>query len=396
MTKQKLLRYTIALALIIIIVIEVFNLTRPFAQTSASLASLDTPKPAAASLPWPSGQMALGTTEDGLLAIHGQQTPAPIASIAKVITALSVLQKSPLKSGEQGPTITLTDNDVAIYQKYAAEDGSLVPVTAGQQITEYQALQAMMLPSANNIADSLAIWQFGSISTYTTYANSYVKSLGMTGTTVSDASGFSPQTVSTASDLFKLAYAAMGNPVIADLVSQRVADSPAFGTIYNVSDSILGSDGIVGIKTGNTDQAGGCFMFAAKHTIDGQTKTIIGAVVGDPDLSSALSDSQTIIKNVDANFTLVEPVKAGQVVATYKTKWGKTYQAIATKDVKMLVWKDKTPSVKENIKPIKTPATKGQNVGTVQLSSGTTTASSGVILKTDVPKPPITWRLTHF
>ena len=121
-------------------------------------------KTRAARLPWPAyGQGAYGVAGGPVLATHGVQKPVPTASVAKLITVLCVLKKLPLTPTTDGPTITLRKSDVAIYDKYVAEDGSVVPVRAGQRISERTALEAILLPSANNIADSLAIYAFGSL-----------------------------------------------------------------------------------------------------------------------------------------------------------------------------------------------------------------------------------------
>src|SRR4051812_14132983 len=85
-------------------------------------ATINVPTPAksqAVSLPWPSaGQAALGAKGYGLLASQGPQTPVPIASVAKVITALAVLQKKPISAGGHGPSVTLTQADVELFNKY--------------------------------------------------------------------------------------------------------------------------------------------------------------------------------------------------------------------------------------------------------------------------------------
>jgi D-alanyl-D-alanine carboxypeptidase (penicillin-binding protein 5/6) len=137
------------------------------------------------SLNWPSqGESAVGIVGTNILQSIGDSTPKPTASTAKLITALMVLKAKPLSVSDTGPTVTLTQADVNIYNAYLAEDGSVVQVQAGEQITEYQMLEAMLLPSANNIADSLAIWAYGSLSAYSTAANAYVKSLGLSATTI--------------------------------------------------------------------------------------------------------------------------------------------------------------------------------------------------------------------
>src|SRR5262249_59005874 len=84
------------------------------------------------------------------------QHPAAIASVAKVMTAYVVLRDHPLRLGQEGPTITLGDADVADTDRRAGQDESVVPVAAGEELTERQALQALLLPSAHHIAPVLA------------------------------------------------------------------------------------------------------------------------------------------------------------------------------------------------------------------------------------------------
>src|SRR5437868_228454 len=154
------------------------------------------------SLPWPAaGQSAIGTSGYGVLESHNAGSPVPIGSVAKVITALAVLKQKPMPAGGPGPTITLSSSDVDLFNSYYLKNGSVTEVSNGEQISEYEALQAMMLPSSNNMADTLAIWTFGSIDSYLTYANQLVKNLGMNSTKVGDTNGFSDTTTSTATDL---------------------------------------------------------------------------------------------------------------------------------------------------------------------------------------------------
>src|SRR5438034_6885094 len=111
---------------------------------------------------WPAyGQAAVQTGQSQVRAGPNQH-PAPIASVAKVMTAYVVLRDHPLRPGEDGPTITLTDADVADTDRRRGQDESVVSIADGEQLTERQALQALLLPSANTIAAVLARWDAGS------------------------------------------------------------------------------------------------------------------------------------------------------------------------------------------------------------------------------------------
>lgn len=99
----------------------------------------------APALAWPNyGQSAIGTIDGGIIGTSGQQSSVPMASITKIITALTVLESKPLNAGQTGPTITFTPEDAARYNQYFVADGSIAKAEAGMQITEYQLLQGML------------------------------------------------------------------------------------------------------------------------------------------------------------------------------------------------------------------------------------------------------------
>ncbi|MEO7015170.1 MAG: D-alanyl-D-alanine carboxypeptidase, partial [Leifsonia sp.] len=104
-----------------------------------------------AALVWPGFGAGGITAPDytGATDFHGSDASMPIASMTKTITALVVLEKKPLKVGNDGPTITFTQKDVSIWNQVIAAGGSWAPVVAGTSMTEKQALEAMLLPSAN-------------------------------------------------------------------------------------------------------------------------------------------------------------------------------------------------------------------------------------------------------
>ena len=252
-------------------------------------------------LPWPSyGEAAIGAEGYGTTA-HGEQAAVPTASVAKIMTALAVLKKESLGVGEQGPTITLTQQDVDIYNYYSAHDGSRVAVSVGENISEYQTLEAMLLPSGNNMADTLADWAFGSVETYSNYANSLAASYGLTNSDFTSASGFPPSTVSTAQDLVKLGEVALQNPVIAQIVAEQSADIPVVGSISNTN-RLLGTDGIDGIKTGNSNQDEGVFMGSRTVKLpDGRTIQLVSVVMDASSLDEALSDTIPLLETAAQN-----------------------------------------------------------------------------------------------
>ena len=250
---------------------------------------------------WPAyGQAAFVQRGRSRIKAGPNQHAAAIASVAKVMTAYVVLRDHPLRPGEDGPTITLTDADVADTDRRRGQEESVVSIAAGEQLTERQALQALLLPSANNIAAVLARWDAGSVERFVGRMNATARSLGMTHTRYTDPSGYDDATVSTAADQVRLVDRAMRLPVFASIVATPSATLPVAGTVHNTN-TLLGHNGFVGVKTGSTAAAGGCFAFRAGRWIGGRRTTITGVVLGQPGhdrIASALEAADAMVDRI--------------------------------------------------------------------------------------------------
>ncbi|MDB5166842.1 MAG: peptidase D-alanyl-D-alanine carboxypeptidase 1, D-alanyl-D-alanine carboxypeptidase [Candidatus Saccharibacteria bacterium] len=375
-----------------------FTLSRPFAavqlQTVYRASTLASTEP---SLPWPaSGEAAISINGSQLRLNNAEQKAVPTASTAKVMTALCVLDKKPLRGNESGPTLTLTQADVDLYNAYIAKNGSVAAVAVGEKITERQALEALMLPSANNLADSLVIWAFGSMQNYVKYANEKAARLGMHDSYFADASGFSPATVSTAEDLVLLGEAALAHGSLATIVKEQTATIPVAGLIRN-RNYLLGQNGNIGIKTGNTDEAGGVFLFAADVVPSGQTTTVrvVGAIMNAPDLRTAMEGSVPFSAAVSNSFETDTVIKAGTVIGHYTAPWGQQVDAVAQKDVVILRWKNQKVTPTVSINNVTSTARDKEVVGSVSAKSTYAESQTPVILKGSFTPPSAWWRLTH-
>ena len=245
---------------------------------------------------WPeAGVSAAGVSAAGLaprqLAGPGAHRPVPVASVAKLMTAYVIVHDHPLDAGAAGPQIVVRPDEAAAYPAQARNGDSLVPVFAGERISERQALTALLLPSADNMAWILARWDAGGQRAFVARMNAAARRLGMAGTRYTDPSGLAASTVSTPADLVRLGRAVMAQPVLAGIVATRTAVIPVAGPVRNLN-RLLGSDQIVGLKTGSTSAAGGCVLLAAWHRVSGRRTLIIAAVFGQPGaLSAALANA---------------------------------------------------------------------------------------------------------
>jgi D-alanyl-D-alanine carboxypeptidase (penicillin-binding protein 5/6) len=302
------------------------------------LRATDTIPGAAPALPWPSrGSAAVGVSGLGLVASSGNEQAIPAASVAKVMTALVILNGHPLHGGESGPVITIGDADVQAYETELKAGQSVVKVEVGEQLTELQLLQGMLIPSANNLAETAARWDAGSLDRFVGKMNDLAKGVHMPHTTFADVSGASPSTVSTPSDLVHLGMRAMSDPAFAAIVAMPQVDLPVAGTVYNV-DAVLGQGGIVGIKTGSGLNTGANFLYAAKVTADGHEILLYGCVMGQPSLAVAFDRARALIAAMTPVIHVRRFIARNDSIATYTTQWGNVSDLVSTDDVDLATW----------------------------------------------------------
>lgn len=363
---------------------------------SPTLSSVTTEVLPAQPLAWPSyGQAAVATKEYGVVATNGTTAPQPTASTAKLITALAVMDKRPF-SDKRGETIMFTPADVALYQAYVSGRGSVTPVTAGLEWTQYQALQAILLDSANNVSDSLAIWAFGSLEQYREYAQAMVEGFGLTQTTIGlDASGYSATTTSTAHDLALLAAKVLAEPTLRSIVGQSQATLPGAGAITNTNYLLTNHD-IIGMKTGYIPEAGGVFVLAGRQASDEHTHEIITVVMGAPGGASRVAQDAAyeLYQSAKANFAYRVVVTKGQQVGTYHPAWsGAEIPLLASENVGMFVWGGTQPEIRVSAEDA-LPG-KGGTIGTVVARIGSWSTSVPLVINEPPAEPSWWWRVVQ-
>src|SRR5260370_26475521 len=104
--------------LLLIAAFLTFNFFRPIPAVPVTAAVLgqSTTAGTVPALPWPrAGSAAVAVSGLGMVANSGNETPMPAASIAKVMTALVILEDNPLKRGDSGPAVPITDQGGRVY-----------------------------------------------------------------------------------------------------------------------------------------------------------------------------------------------------------------------------------------------------------------------------------------
>jgi serine-type D-Ala-D-Ala carboxypeptidase (penicillin-binding protein 5/6) len=326
--------------LLVVFGLAAWNYLRPIPAVAAtgSVAATEAITGTVPVLPWPNrGSGAVGVQSLGFIASSGNEQPIPAASVTKVMTALIVLEDKPLLKGQPGPIITLTDADVQAYEADFANKESVVEVRAGEPLSELQALQGMLIPSANNLAETLARWDAGSIDAFVAKMNKRAADLNLTHTKFADVSGANPGSVSTPSDLMSLGVTAMKQEVFAQVVGMGQAVLPVAGIVYNV-DSVLGQSGIIGMKTGSGLSTGANFLFAANVTVDGHEITVYGCVMGQSTLANAFASAQSLIASMQTALHVRREIARNETIATYVMPWGAQSDLVSSVDVDLVEW----------------------------------------------------------
>jgi D-alanyl-D-alanine carboxypeptidase (penicillin-binding protein 5/6) len=226
---------------------------------------------------WPRSGQAAFVLGHGRATASPDEQPAPIASLTKVMTAYLTLQRYPLNGQEEGFTITVTAGDAEAAAEDAGRSQSTVAVRSGERLTERQLLEALLIPSGNNVARLLADLVAGSESRFLAEMNAEARALGMRHTIYTDPSGFDPATLSTAADQLRVFRQATRFAIFREIVSMASTTLPVAGKLANFNPLI--AEGYAG-KTGSDSAAGGCLAFFTDVAVDGRRRLAVGVVMG--------------------------------------------------------------------------------------------------------------------
>ena len=350
-------------------------------------------------MPWPrEGQAAVAVAGGATIAYPATGArPAAIASLAKMMTAYQVLRDHPLGAAGAGPKMRVTAADVVDYRKRAKGQQSVLAVRAGERLSEYTALEALLIPSANNVAAILARWDAGSVQAFVKKMNATARSLGLTQTHYADPDGTSPATVSTAADQLVLAQKAMAIPTFAKIVREPAATFPVAGTVFNYN-YMIGHHGFIGIKTGSNAPAGGCWAFAARRSVDGKPTIVYGVVLGQHAkktgalIQPALNLGRKLADATPGVVRRVTLVNAGTDVGKLTAPWRSDVRLVTQRAISVVAAPGQKYAATLQLKaPASHSVAEGAVVGTLTVAG----ASTPVVLERAAAGPTVKWRLTH-
>ncbi|MPY64916.1 D-alanyl-D-alanine carboxypeptidase, partial [Streptomyces spongiae] len=384
------------LLILLVIVFAVAQAVRPLPTPTLTLTADKTYafEGGKVSLPWPKeGQGAMDVTGIGTMDGFGEQTAVPIGSVAKAMTAYVVLKDHPLKPGAKGPSIPVD----ALAEKEGGYDeqneSTLNTVKEGDKLSLQDAISAIMIPSANNIARLLARWDTdGSEAEFVKKMNAAAKDLGMTNTKYTDPSGLKETTVSTAEDQVKLGNALVKMKALTDITRLPSWKDPS-GKEHRNYNTLVPYDNAIGIKTGSTTKAGGNLLFAATKEVGGENVIIVGAILGQhtaPIIDTVNAVSKTAMVAAQDALTSEKILKKGDVVGYVDDGLGGHTPVVATKDVSAVGWAGQTVklALSDDGTTIPNEAKTGTKVGSLTVGDGKgDTVEVPVALQSELTEP---------
>ena len=201
------------------------------------------------------GALVQENTSDLRLYQKEQETAIAPASTIKLLTAITALTLGPVDEKIQA-------------QKDDLVGGSTMGLKPGDTLTLGNLLMGMLIPSGNDAATVIAHAEgaklpdaatLGPVNAFVARMNVVGVERGLTRTTAVNPSGLdAPGMVSTARDLARLADLVLANPILAPIVRMPEATIPSASGAYPVrnTNELLGTPGVIGVKTGTTDEAG--------------------------------------------------------------------------------------------------------------------------------------------
>lgn len=383
----------------------VWALTAPLAAPMTTTRTPSVVAPAPAAVPMPSqgsaaiavagAEVYLGPDAANTWLTSGTGDAVPIASLTKLVTALVILQRHPLSGPEDaGPTITFDKAASDLYDQYYVQGATIAAMPAGSRMSLRDALTAMLVPSASNYADAVSTWAFGSRGAFLGATRAWLAEHGLNSTRIVEPTGIDRRNVSTPADLLALGKIAAADPVVAHIASLRTAVIGE-GRTVSTTNTLLGVDGITGLKTGNLGAGSYSLLYTASVDVGiGAPLAVTGVVLGGLSRESVAADVRATLAGLRAGFHAVPVAQAGDEVGTITTSWGASARLVIAEPASVLTWADTPVTVSmQTSEPV--DYHDGEVVGTITWTAGPNTASSPIAVSGALEPPTEWWRLTH-
>jgi D-alanyl-D-alanine carboxypeptidase len=297
--------------------------------------------------------LVVSASGDTLLA-RNADSRVPIASITKLMTVLVTREHAKL-------------SDVVTIEKAAAETGEeSINLETGEHLTVRELIEAALIQSANDAAVALAQYVgHGSVPAFVAMMNVKARELGLTETHFENPDGLDAVGhYSSARDVTRLAQIVMHDPFVRSVVRQRVAQITG-RTLYTWNDLLATFPGVIGVKTGHTNEAGWSEVAAAQ----GRGVTIYATLLGEPSRSVRNADLAQLLAWGLAQYRVVSLVSTGRLYGTARVPWGKKALGLVAAHDVVHVARVGRPVTERVVTPmvVSLPVRKGQRLGEVRV-----------------------------
>ncbi|HEY3375315.1 MAG TPA: D-alanyl-D-alanine carboxypeptidase family protein [Candidatus Aquicultor sp.] len=373
--KKQTISIFIVIALCLLPTLPAYAQTVQSAKTDvAGAETSETPVPP--QLDEPSGILIDASTGEVLWEKNADQHRA-IASTTKIMTAILAIESDRLED-----TVTV-NSDVIPATRWGIK---LVP---SEEIKLRTLLYALMLPSANDSAIAIADKIGGSVDNFVKMMNVKAINLGAENTYYVNPHGLPGEghPYSTARDLALVTRYALKNKVFAEIVMTKTMKlgrtiPKVENAVENTNKLLWQYPGMIGVKTGHTNEAGFCLVSGAQR----DDVSLIGVLLGAKGPDIQFCDSARLL---DYGFSLYEKqrvVSQKKVYKVFRLDYGQKIVLVPASDLDVLIRRSSTISVKVLSQPSPSlPVKKGTRLGTIVVSqNGRILANTALVAKAEV------------
>ncbi len=341
--------------------------------------------PEAATIELPAAAWYLVGEDGTRLAHHDADSPRAIASITKLMTAIVTLEHARLS------------DVVTVGSRSSAVGESTANLRTGEQLSVSELLRAMLVASANDAAEALALHVGdGSTERFVAMMNAKARELGLESTTFRNPHGLDESGhLSSARDAALLVRYALGIPFIRDALERTSVELPG-GRVLDTTDELLGDwPLLVGGKTGHTADAGWSEAAAARA----RGVTVYGSVLGTrgPDeRDAALRD---LLSFGLERYRRVAVIDSSRVYADAETGYGRPAVELVAPRAHVLPVYERKSLVERVIAPrvVELPVRRGERIGRVEVYDGKRlVAYSNLVAASSVSEPGLAGKIAWY
>jgi D-alanyl-D-alanine carboxypeptidase (penicillin-binding protein 5/6) len=281
-----------------------------------------------------------------------------IASATKLMTALVAIEELPLERRVRA----------VAYAPGAAE--SRIDLRSGERMRVADLLRALLLESANDAANTLAVRASGSVDAFVARMNREARAMGLTRTRFANPIGLDdPGNHSSALDLARLARRLLQNDFLAatvDMPRARLTTGARTRIVVNRNRLIAREPSINGVKTGHTQSAGYVLVGAAAR----KGARLVSVVLGEPSEAARDSDTLTLLRHGFSLYRRMPVARAGATLARSKVEHfgGRETPIVAARRVSVTVRRgERVRTVIEAPGTVSGPLAEGTRVGTLRV-----------------------------